>query len=186
MSLWTSKAGKVATGANSFRLHGHLCDSGRYMATTRSKRRCWLLTLQLFPLLANGKLICSCGIVSTLGGESQPIWISSAYPGALDWFKDGSGPTWGWQILMTHLLGNPSKYFIPEKREAQKRTALLSLLLPCLVTCHTGIQYWIMINVLHPWGNHIGSGGMCCQGSVLLTQVSCLYNNCGATQTFTC
>ena len=112
------------------------------------------LPYSYFPfLLANGKLISLCGFVSTLADESQPIWISSAYPGTLDWFKDGSGPTWGWQILMTHLLGNPSKYFIPEKREAQKRTALLSLLLLCLVTCHMEIQYWIMINVLHPRGD---------------------------------
>lgn len=85
--LWTSKVRKVAASANSCQLHGYLCDSGCYIwLPSRENDAVGCLPYSYFPfLLANGKLICSCGTVFCLGGESKPIWIFSAFPVALDW-----------------------------------------------------------------------------------------------------
>lgn len=54
--------------------------------------------------------------------------------------------------MKTHLLQDPRKYFIPEKRQLQLKKALLSSLLPCLVSCHRG-------DMILNRGNHFASMG---------------------------
>lgn len=135
-------------------------------------------------LLANGKLICLGVTVYSLGDESKLMWISPADPVAQDRLRDGFGPTPGWWDMKTHLLQDPRKYFIPEKRQLQLKKALLSSLLPCLVSCHRGIWYWIEAIILHPWEETsppYWKWQMGPQWPVFLTQVTCLCNNPGAT-----
>lgn len=155
------------------------------VAATHQKKHCWLPPLRHLPfLLANGKPLWSGGIVPSLGDERKPTWIAPIYPVAWDWCTDGFGPTSGWHNIKIHtrLLGDRRKYFIPEKREAKVKKALLSSLLPVgwTVTLGCDIESWQLL--------HTSEGTHHCQarsdrtrshGSVHSTQVSYLSTTLG-------